>query len=423
MNTSILPLPFNTPITQESDELIFAKTTSQTDSSEQKLLIIILLISVVQYTPFIRGVATRIFQFWWQHSPIIKTIVTELVLYYGLVRRIAKEQIECDEECQHKRRVIVSRITTYFTYNKLDEEFAKGFFNVAVLVNLFFLQRLHTHTVAKTPVSQYELNKAELNQRRKRSVPLPEVERIMKLATAIYGTDIVNAAQINRSRRGSVFEKPLAQKVRESVCRHAGVCKREEILAHHWKENGKPGDVTNYVVVVDHERKQIILSIRGTLSIADMLVDLEGIAFPFAGGLAHVGVARMARGVWSQVGSLINNESPQDYELILTGHSLGAGVASLLTIMILHERLVPPAHKVHCLAFAPPPVFYNTAKVKNDPLSHITAYVHNDDVSFCPQFAKDQQRASRSRRSPKKYAMGKSFAVLALEGIESKAFC
>ena len=59
--------------------------------------------------------------------------------------------------------------------------------------------------------------------------------------------------------------------------------------------------------------------------------------------MAHAGMARMARAVWSTAGDDVCRAlaaSPEGTELILTGHSLGAGVASLLTLM-LHEEASP----------------------------------------------------------------------------------
>ena len=44
------------------------------------------------------------------------------------------------------------------------------------------------------------------------------------------------------------------------------------------------------------------------------------------------------------------------YRLLLTGHSLGAGTASLLALALTHGP-APLAAQVTCLALAPPPVY------------------------------------------------------------------
>jgi hypothetical protein len=108
-------------------------------------------------------------------------------------------------------------------------------------------------------------------------------------------------------------------------------------------------------------------------------------AEPFCGGMAHAGMARMARAVWSVAGDDVCRAlaaSPPGTELILTGHSLGAGVASLLTLM-LHEEASPVielASRVRCFAYAPPPVFFREPRGFPHPAEAcIAAFVHADD--------------------------------------------
>ena len=72
------------------------------------------------------------------------------------------------------------------------------------------------------------------------------------------------------------------------------------------------------------------------------------------------------------------------YSLVLTGHSLGAGTAELLTMDLLEgqaKRLLPPRTSVRCIALAPPPVF----RAGEQPLSSsvqdaIEIYVNNSDI-------------------------------------------
>jgi hypothetical protein len=47
-----------------------------------------------------------------------------------------------------------------------------------------------------------------------------------------------------------------------------------------------------YPYSVDHADKAVVLSMRGTLSIADSMLDLLADTVPYAGGVAHKGVAR-----------------------------------------------------------------------------------------------------------------------------------
>jgi hypothetical protein len=48
------------------------------------------------------------------------------------------------------------------------------------------------------------------------------------------------------------------------------------------------------VTTVDHAERAVVLSMRGTLSLADSMLDLLADTVPYAGGVAHKGVARYA---------------------------------------------------------------------------------------------------------------------------------
>ena len=115
------------------------------------------------------------------------------------------------------------------------------------------------------------------------------------------------------------------------------------------------------------------------------LLMLDADAEPFCGGWAHAGMARMARAVWSAAGHDVTEAlkaAQQGSELVLAGHSLGAGVASLLTILLHEEHpdVVGLASRVRCFAFAPPPVFYTRPPQMWHPAeSTISAFIHADD--------------------------------------------
>lgn len=89
----------------------------------------------------------------------------------------------------------------------------------------------------------------------------------------------------------------------------------------------------------------------------------------------------MATATWTKLEDAVIaklKELPPDYELVVTGHSLGAGVACLITVLIYHQRHIL-RRKVRCLAFAPPPVFY-PQQAAPDAVSNTIAYIHGTDV-------------------------------------------
>ena len=116
--------------------------------------------------------------------------------------------------------------------------------------------------------------------------------------------------------------------------------------------------------------------------------------------MAHKGMAEMARLVWRVCGSKIvhlfsNRIDLKDYGLLITGHSLGAGTACLLTIH-LHVEKVLPNRSIRCFAFAPPPTFCYPIRTDKaimvdgsslciddrirQAMANIVSFIHDNDV-------------------------------------------
>ncbi|CAG8617954.1 7010_t:CDS:2, partial [Ambispora leptoticha] len=134
-----------------------------------------------------------------------------------------------------------------------------------------------------------------------------------------------------------------------------------------------------YYLIRDHSAKSIILALRGTMSIHDLIVDLsceyEDFILPEdiqSGDLTpnkvHRGMMKVAKALatpgQSGVFETLKRELEQneDYGLVLIGHSLGAGIASLLALlwaspktrMTTRWSCLPLGRRVHAYAFATP---------------------------------------------------------------------
>ncbi|XP_008822224.1 sn1-specific diacylglycerol lipase beta isoform X1 [Nannospalax galili] len=114
-----------------------------------------------------------------------------------------------------------------------------------------------------------------------------------------------------------------------------------------------------FLVALDHRKEAIVVAVRGTMSLQDVLTDLSAesesleLDIELQDCVAHKGIAQAARyiyrrltndGILSQAFSVA-----PEYRLVLVGHSLGAGVSALLAIML--RRAYP---QVHAYAFSPP---------------------------------------------------------------------
>lgn len=148
-----------------------------------------------------------------------------------------------------------------------------------------------------------------------------------------------------------------------------------------------------HYVTVDHTAQAIVLTCRGTLGLSDILTDLtcDYAEFKAADGRtysAHGGMLEAAQLLAEQKGKVYQAvlqglEAYPSYGLVLCGHSLGAGVASLLSVLWSEEREkqqqttdhpvgaralmrdpvpfvtaprsgLPPGRPMHCYTYGPP---------------------------------------------------------------------
>ncbi|KAI5627353.1 sn1-specific diacylglycerol lipase beta [Silurus asotus] len=114
-----------------------------------------------------------------------------------------------------------------------------------------------------------------------------------------------------------------------------------------------------FFVALDHKREAVLVAVRGTLSLKDALTDLsaecENLTVDGVSGAsyAHKGISQAA---WYIYKKLVNdgilrqafNIAPE-YKLVIAGHSLGAGAAAILAVLL---RSSYPT--LQCYAFSPP---------------------------------------------------------------------
>ncbi|GAB6029644.1 hypothetical protein CHUAL_005379 [Chamberlinius hualienensis] len=160
---------------------------------------------------------------------------------------------------------------------------------------------------------------------------------------------------------------------------------------------------TPFFVAVDHKMKTIVVSIRGTLSLKDVITDLnaEGEQLPVEPQreewIGHKGMVQAAEYIrkklrndmiLSKAFGYDTQRGTQTYDIALVGHSLGAGTAAILAIL-----LKPEFPNLHCYAYSPPGGLLSMPAVEYTK-SFITSVVVGKDV--IPRIGLHQMEALRS---------------------------
>ncbi|TKY87123.1 hypothetical protein EX895_003800 [Sporisorium graminicola] len=177
-----------------------------------------------------------------------------------------------------------------------------------------------------------------------------------------------------------------------------------------------------FYVVTDHPRKTIILVLRGTLSVGDLAADLtcESVPFVFDAEVQRNLDARSASGKGEKASKFVGGQEPpgqlchegmyitaqeigargrsvhravaaalsanDGYSLDITGHSLGAGVASVLAMMWADPTTglttkssgLPAGRRLHAYCFAVPCV--TNTSLGRSVSSIITSFTYSYDL-------------------------------------------
>ncbi|KAD0799905.1 hypothetical protein E3N88_43705 [Mikania micrantha] len=123
------------------------------------------------------------------------------------------------------------------------------------------------------------------------------------------------------------------------------------------------GQAPPHLIYLDHSRREIVLAIRG-LNLrkeSDYKVLLNnrlGMQM-FDGGYVHHGLLKSAGWLLNQESESLKRlwlENGSCYKMVFVGHSLGSGVAALMTVIVVNHRDMIggiPRELVRCFALAP----------------------------------------------------------------------
>lgn len=188
---------------------------------------------------------------------------------------------------------------------------------------------------------------------------------------------------------GGTSTKHLLASRQETLVAALSLHSQNDVLSFQWDTEGPhaPG----FLLIADRNKNTLVLAIRGTMSASDALTDLRCDSATLSSSLSPgIAGASVHRGMWESAvrmdgklrhmieEALAPGGACEGMRLRVVGHSLGAGVASLLT---LRWREMVPAfrqHHVHCHAFGPPCIL--DAVAAQATAEYITSVVVADDA-------------------------------------------
>ena len=203
-------------------------------------------------------------------------------------------------------------------------------------------------------------------------------ERNLNQQPSLANLSEVQLKTVQRFGHIAVRMYPLSwSRSRESVATKLGVSP-DCIIKIHFSDDEDLGHCPKFLLYIDHDTRNLVLAIRGTFSVKDAVLDAVAEEEEFLGGRAHKGILSGARIILSQVVDPIKTflAAHPDYSLVVTGHSLGAGTAELITMELM---ITGALTNVHCIALAPPPVYRSDQGLPEHVMSVIDIYINNYD--------------------------------------------
>ncbi|KAJ3328706.1 hypothetical protein HDU76_009453, partial [Blyttiomyces sp. JEL0837] len=243
--------------------------------------------------------------------------------------------------------------------------------------------------------------------------PLPSLIQNMlrycRFSSAAYGKDFLTVLRMGKVRDLQTTD-PRIPANHYALAIHVGIPVNDILYSTFVSENtpktsAKLHPVVHYVSL-DRAARVVVVTMRGTLSLSDLLVDMKFDYSEYKGNKVHAGMLKSAMELARKDSELFGvvkqalKDNPT-FGLILTGHSLGSAVASLVamewsvpapkptstpprrtrypTSFVTSEQSgLPPNRPIHCYAYGAPCVA--DINLSESAKGLVSSVVNGDDI-------------------------------------------
>ncbi|ELR14039.1 lipase [Acanthamoeba castellanii str. Neff] len=256
----------------------------------------------------------------------------------------------------------LSSVGSSIKYSIISPQTEETFGKIAAIVSQFFADVEVSYSELIMGLMLLSICQRKLRETIRTDIPvtraaLEDGYYYMRFAAAVYGWQLIYGYNFEGKTNGLFKGLISGDSVNPQIVAAKTGIDEADLITTQWdSKDFNPGHYMAY----DHSRKTVVIAIRGTFHLRDALTDLVASYEPFEDGVAHCGILHTAQKKLELLEPFLIEalRAHPDYGLVIVGHSLGAGAASLLTIL-LHNISLDLAKKYRHL---------------------ITSYVMGDDL-------------------------------------------